>query len=298
MARGTQHRKRRPRPHARPAATVTAPPAPAKQRRKQKPPQWQEQLFFSRLRVHAKWMFVVLAAVFALGFVIFGVGSGSTGISDALQNAFNFGGGSSGPSISSLKHKTAAHPKDPTAWRDLATAYEQKQQTGNAISALKRYTALRPKDTSALQELASQYSSLANTYSTQAQDAQAAVQTADPGSIFAPPSTTALGRAFTDPSKLQDPIAAALSQQATTRATTVYQKLTSVEAQAESTYRKLAKLDPTDASTQVQLGQAAQAANDTKTAIAAYRRFLELAPTDPLAPQVRAVLKQLAPVKK
>ena len=37
-------------------------------------------------------MFVLLAVAFALGFVIFGVGSGSTGISDALQNAFNFGG--------------------------------------------------------------------------------------------------------------------------------------------------------------------------------------------------------------
>ena len=90
VARGTQHRKRRPAQNAR-SSSVAAPP------HKQKPPQWQEELFFQRLRDHAKWAFVLLAVVFALGFVFFGVGSGSTGISDALQNAFNFGnkGGSS-----------------------------------------------------------------------------------------------------------------------------------------------------------------------------------------------------------
>jgi len=243
-------------------------------------------------------MFVLLALVFAVGFVFFGVGSGSTGISSALQNFFNFGGGSSGPSVSSLKHKTAAQPKNANAWRDLATAYEQKHEPANAISALTRYVALRPKDASALQELASQYSTLAQTYSTQAQNAQTAAQEADPGSLFAPPSSTGLGRAYTNTNLLRDPVSAALEQQATTQETTAYQKLTQVEAKAESTYRKLAELDPNDASTQVQLGQAAQAANDTKTAIAAYRRFLKLAPTDPLAPQVRAVLKQLVPAKK
>ncbi|HZT17222.1 MAG TPA: hypothetical protein VFA19_14890 [Gaiellaceae bacterium] len=293
MARGTQHRKRRPRPHARTAAVVAEPKAAARPKpRKQKPPEWQEQLFFSRLRVHAKWMFVLLAAVFAVGFVVFGVGSGSTGISNALQNAFNFGGGG-GPSISGLRAKANAHPQNASGWRDLATAYEEKHQTANAVTALERYTRLRPKDASALQELASQYSTLAGTYSTEAQDAQAAAQTAEPGSTFAPPPTTALGKAFSSTALLRDPISASLSQDATTRESQAFQKLNQVEARAESTYRRLAKLDPNDASTQVQLGQSAQAANDTKTAIAAYERFLKLAPSDPLAPQVRAVLKQL-----
>ena len=49
---------------------------------------WQDELFFSRLRVHAKWVFVLLAVVFGLGFVLLGVGSGSTGIADALQSFF------------------------------------------------------------------------------------------------------------------------------------------------------------------------------------------------------------------
>ena len=293
MARGTQHRKRRPRPNVGPAAAVAA---PAK-RRKQKPPQWQEQLFFARLRAHAKWMFVLLALVFALGFVVFGVGSGSTGISSALQNAFNFGG-SSGPSISSLLGKVNKHPQNAADWRALATAYEQKHRTSDAVTALERYTALRPHDASGLQELAAQYSALANTQRTDAQNAELAAQAANPGSSFTPPSTSPLGRAFGDTNVLESPITAAAQQSASNAATAAVQAFSSTESQAESAYKRLVKLTPTDASAQIQLGQAAQAANDTKTAITAYKTFLKLAPNDPLAGQVRALLKQLAPAKK
>ena len=56
-------------------------------------------MFFPRLRRQAKWVFVFLALVFAVGFVAFGVGSGSSGISDLLRGNF-FGGG--GTSTSSL----------------------------------------------------------------------------------------------------------------------------------------------------------------------------------------------------
>ena len=76
MARGTQHRKRRPPANARVAASTAAKP------KRPKRPAYEEQLFFGRLRGHAKWMFVLLAVVFALSFVFLGVGSGSTGISD------------------------------------------------------------------------------------------------------------------------------------------------------------------------------------------------------------------------
>src|ERR1044072_4047316 len=78
--------------------------AQAQRKRTQPPPKpkkkaqsWEDQLFFARLRRHAKWMFVLLAIVFGVGFVAFGVGSGSTGISDILRGNF-FGGG---PSTSS-----------------------------------------------------------------------------------------------------------------------------------------------------------------------------------------------------
>ena len=202
MARGTQHRKRRPAANAR-AAAVAAP-------KRQRPPQWQDELFFNRLRNHAKWAYVGLAVAFILGFVLLGVGSGSTGVSDVLQNAFNFGS-SSGTSISSLHKKTEKNPSDSQAWRDLATALEGKQRTQEAVTALQRYTALRPQDQSALQELATQYTTLANNYATDYSTAQAqAASQASPSSAFAPASTTPLGKAYSDPKSLQDPISAAV----------------------------------------------------------------------------------------
>jgi tetratricopeptide (TPR) repeat protein len=293
VARGTQHRKRRPRANARPAAAVAA---PAKAHR-QKPPQWQEQLFFSRLRNHAKWIYVFLAICFAATFALLGVGSGSSGISSALQNFFS-SNGSTGPSISGLQHKVDQHPQNATAWRDLATAYEQKQRTADAITALERYTALRPKDTGALQELAAQYTSQASSLYTAAQNAQGAAQVADPSSTFAPSSSTPLGRVFNSPTGLQSPISQAVSSTASTSATTLLQQYNQAATNAEGVDKKIVALTPNDASAQVQLGQGAQAAGDTAVAIAAYKKFLRLAPTDPLAPQVRQVLKQLIPAKK
>jgi cytochrome c-type biogenesis protein CcmH/NrfG len=295
VARGTQHRKRRPGANARgPTAAVTT--GAAAKPRKRKPPQWQEQLFFQRLRTHAKIVYVALAITFVLGFVLLGVGSGSTGVSDALQNAFNFGS-RGGTSISSLKSKTDKHPSDPKAWRDLATAYEQKQKTELAVQALLHYTALRPKDQDALGELASQYSTLASTYQTQAQQAQLEAQNLSTTG-FAPPSTTPLGKAYADPTALQDPISQSVSTVENKKVSDAFTKLTNTEKKALATYKQLAKLDPTNATTQIQLGQAALNASNTAVAVAAFKRFLKLAPADPLAAQVRAELKTLQPVAK
>ena len=287
MARGTQHRKRRPAQNARAAAVTAAP-------RKQKPPQWQEELFFQRLRNHAKWMFVLLALVFALGFVFFGVGSGSTGISDVLQNAFNFGGTSGGSSISKLEKQTEKHPSDATAWRNLATAYEQKQQTQNAVIALETYSTLKPKDQGALAELAAQYGTLATNYSNDYANAQQAMaEQESPAAAFAPPSTTPLGKAFADPTALQDPISAAVATLSAATQQTAYTNYQTAQQNAEAAYKKLVALNPSDATSQIQLGQAAQAAQDAVTATKAFKAFLKLAPSDPLAPQVKAALKTL-----
>jgi cytochrome c-type biogenesis protein CcmH/NrfG len=288
VARGTQHRKRRPQANARVATAPAAKPSKPKVKHES----WEDQLFFARIRAHAKWVFVLLALAFALGFVFFGVGSGSTGISDVLQNFFNRNS-SSGTSIGSLEKKTREHPKDPKVWRDLATRYEQDQRTSDAIRALERYTGLRAKDADALQELAGLYSQQATTFRDEASAAQAQSQVLSPASVFQPASTSPIGRAFADPTALQDPVANAVSQTANTKASDAYTKLGDTEKRAEKVYQRLARLNPGDATTQVQLGEAAQSAGDTKTAIAAYKRFLKLAPTDPLAPAVKQQLKQL-----
>jgi regulator of sirC expression with transglutaminase-like and TPR domain len=230
---------------------------------------------------------------FVLGFVLLGVGSGSTGISDVLGNMFSSGSGG-GTSISKLQQKVDKAPKNAQAWRDLATALEQKQRTQDAVNALERYTALRPKDQNALAELASQYGTLATNYATDYSNAQAeASQFAAPGAVFAPASNTPFGKAFADPTALQDPIAASVQSLASTKQSTAYTNFQTAQKNAEDVYKKLVGLNPSDATTQIQLGQAAQAAGDTKAAIAAYEAFLKLAPTDPLAPQVKQALKQL-----
>jgi tetratricopeptide (TPR) repeat protein len=285
VARGTQHRKRRPAPHARAAAVA----APA--RKKQKAPQWQEQLFFQRLRLHAKWAYVGLVVAFVFGFVLLGVGSGSGGIGDVLQNAFNFGS-SGGTSISKLQKKVNAQPKDAAAWRDLATAYETKQRTQDAIDALSRFTALRPKNQDALEELAAQYGNLADKYATDYTNVQNQAALVTPSSIFTPASTTPLGKAFQDSKALQDPISQVVQSEASTKESTAYSGYQAAQQNAERTYKKLAALSPADASTQLSLGNAASAVQDYKTAVAAYKKFLKLAPTDIEAPRVKKLLKQ------
>ena len=283
MARGTQHRKRRPAAHARLAEPLPKAKRPQHAR-------WEDQLFFSRLRVHAKWMFVVLAIVFAFGFVLFGIGSGSTGIGDALQNFFQGFGGSGGSSISSLQKKAQEHPKSAAAWQNLANAYEQKDEDDNAIAALTTYTTLRPKDQNALSQLAGLYLQRASDWETVYEDQATQAQALVPGSPFQPKSTSALGKAF---SSLTNPISSALQTTAQTRTDDAYGQVISYLTDRLDTYKKLAKLAPKDANTQYELGQAAQDAGNTKVAIAAYTAFLKLAPDDPLAGTARKALKQL-----
>jgi cytochrome c-type biogenesis protein CcmH/NrfG len=226
--------------------------------------------------------------------VFLGIGSGSNGITDALQSAFNFGKGSGGTSISGLQHKTQKHPQDAQAWRDLATAYETKQRTDDAIGALSQYVSLKPKDSAALAELANEYTTQSQTYASQYQASQqSSTAVSLPGAVFGPSPTSQLGKAYSD--SLKDPIAAAVQTKTSTEQSTAYSNYQTAQKNAEQTYQKLVKLTPNDANAQLQLGQAAESAADTKVAIAAYKKFLKLSPNDTYAPQVKAALKQLEP---
>src|SRR2546430_6192541 len=142
MARGAaQAQRKRPRPQPKP---------------KRKARTWEDQLFFARLRRHTKWMFVLLALVFGVGFVAFGVGSGSTGISDIFRNGLFGGGGSSGVSgrIKDDQKKIRTNPNNIEAYRDLAALYQQKHETAQAIRALNRAATVQPKNLDVLGDLA------------------------------------------------------------------------------------------------------------------------------------------------
>ncbi len=281
MARGTQHRKRRP-----PANARVAPPAA---RSRNKRPAWEDQLFFGRLRTHAKVVYALLIVLFAGTFVFLGVGSGSTGISAVLQNFFS-GSSASSTSLSSLQKKTVQDPKSAVAWRKYATALEQKQQDDNAIAALKQYTTLRPKDQGALLELAGLDLRRATDWNTIYTGLAASTQALAPTPVLSPKATSALGKAI---GAVTSPISTAVSANSNSTVGAAYSKVIGYLDDRLTVYKKIAALTPKDAITQYSLGQAAQDAGDTATAIAAYKAFLKLAPADSQAPTARKVLKQL-----
>lgn len=287
MARGTQHRKRRPPANAgvaRPSHTA----APAKPKRVQHQ-KWEDQLFFARLRNHGKFLWYLLAVALIAAFVLLGVGSGSTGISTIVQNFFS-GTSASGKSLSALQKQTQAHPKSAAVWLAYANKLQQKAKLDEAASALTTYTTLKPRDENALRQLAAIYlrraSDWQTIYNLQRQRSQAVV----PASTLAPKGGTSLSKAI---SSLTSPLSNAVSSETSAPANNAYQQFATNLTQREATWKKIAALSPQDASTQLSLAQAAQDAADTKTAIAGYKAYLRLAPADSGVPAAKKALKQL-----
>ena len=144
-------------------------------------------MFFPRLRRHAKWMFVFLALVFGLGFVLFGVGAGGVGVGDIFRGA----GGTGVQSVSDAREKTEERPEDPEAWRDLATALQTDGETERGDRRAETAVALAPKDASALRELAGLHLALA---SERQQDAQLASRGRLPRAVAVFPALLGDGR--------------------------------------------------------------------------------------------------------
>src|SRR5215213_10107789 len=107
MARGTQHLRKRPK-----QGTPHAPQRASEVRRARRAED--DGMFFPMLRRQARWVFVLLAMIFAGSFIFLGVGSGSTGLGDILNGWLNRTG-SSGPSASKLEQETRERPRDATA---------------------------------------------------------------------------------------------------------------------------------------------------------------------------------------
>ena len=246
-------------------------------------------MFFPRLRRRAKWVFVLLAASFSIGFLAFGVGTGvqGTSIGDVLRNIFG-GSGPSGPSVEDAQKKLDRNPKDTVALLELANAYQVKGDTDGAIAALERYRALRPKDLDGLKQLAGAYSLKASQVERQAVAVQAQEQTQLFGQTFGPPANTPLGQALST-----DPIAQALRQQASQRLAAASQEIQRAYRKVADVYAQLTLLEPVEPSNFYGLGFASQRAADTASAVAAYKQFLKLSPDDSLAPLVKAQLKAI-----
>jgi tetratricopeptide (TPR) repeat protein len=246
-------------------------------------------MFFPRLRRRAKWVFVLLAASFSIGFLAFGVGTGvqGTSIGDVFRNILG-GSGPSGPSVADAQKKLDKNPKDTVALLELANAYQVKGDTDGAIAALERYRALRPKDLDGLKQLAGAYSLKASQVERQAAAVQVQEQTQLFGQTFGPPASTPFGQALS-----ADPIAEALRQQASQRLSAAIQDAQKAYRKVADVYVQLTLLEPVEPSDFFALGDASQRAGDTTSAVAAYKQFLKLSPDDSFAPIVRDRLKAL-----
>ena len=244
-------------------------------------------MFFTRLRRHAKWMFVFLALVFAVGFVAFGIGSDQgTGIGDILRDS---GGSSSGNlSVGDAREQLKDNPRSAAAKLDLATALQEDGQTAEAITVLTQYVEQRPKDQDALRELAGLHLGLANARGQDAQVAQLRASYLTFGSTFSVPLDLGNGATLGP-----DPIDEAITTQASQEVNEAYAKAQAAYQKAEEAYDKLAALAPRDANVQLELAQAAQQSGNVDRAIKAYQRFLALAPDDPSAEIVKQQIAQL-----
>ena len=232
-------------------------------------------------------MFVFLALVFGLGFVVFGVGSDQgTGIGDVFRD----GGGASngGVSVSDARDQVQKSPKSAKAQRNLATALQEDGQTDEAIVVLNRYLELKPKDKEALQELAGLHLGRATSLARDAQEAQVRASYLTFGSTFSTPLDLGNGATLGT-----DPIDEAVSTQANAAVTQAYTAAQGSFQKAEEAYDRLAAVAPRDPNVQLELAQAAQQSGDIEKAITAYEKFLKLAPDDPTAPIVRQQIEQL-----
>ena len=275
-------------------AAAARPKTPARARRHHKsggnPTQ---QLFFSRMRRKAKFVYFLLAILFAVTFAFLGVGSGTSGLSDLFTNINIFH--SSGTSVSSAQKEIQKNPNSPAGYRKLATAYEGKGDTAAAITALQQYTAIAKKDGKALTELAGLQLSQATDFQNQYGNAYQNQQLVSPSTSFLPGGKlgTAIGT---------NPIESAQSSLAGQVATNLYQRMSLSYSDAVATYQQLTKLQPGNSNAQFQLGNTAQTAAQVTgqpsfnlTAITAYKAYLKLNPDASTAAQVRQLIKALEP---
>jgi tetratricopeptide (TPR) repeat protein len=240
-----------------------------------------QQLFFVRLRRGQKWLYALLAVVFALTFAGVGVGSGGGGLSQLWTGLF---GGSGGSSVSKARDEIK---KDPAkGYRDLATAYEQQGNNVQAISALQSYLAVKKEDAIGWSELGGLEMAQGNTYATQYQQAQQTAQLADPSAPFLPGGT--LGSAVGS-----NPTYQGASQTASTRTSLLYQKATTAFGTAVTAYQRASKLHPRNSTYLQELATAAENAGNAKVAVGALRRYLTVNPNSPLKSQIESQIKAL-----
>jgi tetratricopeptide (TPR) repeat protein len=257
----------------------------------------EQELFFGRIRRSAKWVFALLAVVFAGSFVFLGVGSGNAGLGDVFQNLNPFGGGSSGSSLKSLQKKVKEHPRDAQAQLALAQKLEGDRRNLEAIAAFRRYLQLRPRSVDGLSQLAALYDQRARNQEGLLRAASASSSPLADTSGFVPGGT--LGQAV-----YSDPVQQELSSQALQKQAQLLPELQQTRRDALAAYQKIAALSPDEPSSLEQVGiealqvcsaSSGAACPEYQTALDAFRGYLAKVPDAADAAQVK---QQIAAIQQ
>jgi tetratricopeptide (TPR) repeat protein len=235
-------------------------------------------MFFPKLRRQAKWVFVLLALAFAVGFVVFGVGSGGgLGLNDIFNGS---GGTTSGPSVSDAQKKI--DKGDLVAYKELADAYRQDGKTDQAITAGEQYLKVRPNDLEYTRTVAGDYEGRASRQRDQATAIQNDVTQSTGGTTFAPPGNSLLGRAL-QPGKIDTELQTAANQ----KLTQLYAGVQGSYARATELYQRVAARTPKDTLLQLLLANAAYQSQNNAVALKAYHKVIKLAPDSTEAAQAK-----------
>lgn len=246
-----------------------------------------QDLFFSRLRRRQKWVFVLLAVVFAISFAALGVGSGNGSGLQQMWSALT-GGGSDAVGKAQADIKAGKF----SAYKDLANAYIAKADTTDAISALETYLRKKTKDAAAWEQLGTLKRQQAQHWATEYQQVQQSLSLEAPGSAVAPSPygkhPISLGTNPIDDyyQKQARAVLTSLSQNTRTGYTDA---LTAFKQYAQ--YCKAPGCEP--AAAEEAVANAASYAGDTAAELAAWQRYVNLVPDSPNLKQIEAICKSL-----
>ncbi len=319
MARASAKRGRRPRSNARSAQPVAgettpeaaetgsvkveSPPKAAAAKPERKAPekkpetkarashaqQPEDDMFFMRLRNHAKWVFALLAGIFALSFVALGVGTGVSGSSlgDVIRDVF--GGGSDTPSVSDAQQKVDENPNEhpsPPRSRNGSAGSRADSRRRADFGEVPGAQAERHCDRRAARGSLRRPGAQGNG------GVDGAVAGFDRGVRADGLQLPRLERFPREPSRPGRSILA-IATQASVRVQETTERAQELFGKAAAALEHLTKARPQDPTGYLQLGQAAAAAGETEKAVTAFEKFLELAPDDPNAEFVKSQLEFL-----
>ena len=283
MARAAAKGKKGSRKAAGPAGRRVAPASGPPRR-----PDYEQQLFFGRIRNQAKWVFAFLAVVFAISFAFLGVGSGSGALNDLFT--FNWFGGGPGDPVEKQLKKLEKDPQNPALLRDLGTTLDSRTppRIDDAVLAYERWVQLRPRSVDALNALAIEYGKQAQQLDTELQSPP--VGALAPLSLWTlAPQSSALEKALL--AGTPDLFQSQSIQTATTGA--LESRRRQVYEKRLKTFQRLAKIQPEDPGWSFQIADTTRLAGFRRLAIKRYQEFIKRFPEDGSVSIAKDYIKQL-----